>query len=924
MSLKNFTLSLTFFILFLTHSFSVEASSKPSDLAIPYLNDGAVIFKTGFEEGDSDVGAGLHSISTDESRNGNRALTGKKSGVKETLKLEIPFEVKSTDALLKLTFWIKANGPASCQVNVGTNVERIRKSVSIAQVPREWTEVISYLKPFCAGKGIFVIQAGGLWIDDLRLTRFEQVPFDRPDVEDYPALAADAAGDLWLAVQVRSLEEKEIRVYKVTGGKRRLTAAFAPKGLTGLGSPVLTSHSDGCSLAFSGELDGKWRIAYARLNGEGVHDGALRYIATDGLVNVHPAIASHEEKALLTWESNSGEKRGIYSAMIAGEESFTPVRISDLDSVSRNPAVVNVKEDVFFAAWDSVRDGGAHLYGAWYRKGRWTQEFRITNDPRVERHVSLAVQDGEVWMAWQADYFDKHFVNGIDHQSIVVAKLYGTRLEMPRNFFRDVARPEYLLMQPAISFDKNNTLWVTARRSTGLQTGWLPLSWRYDGSSWTGPRELWRGEGRTRPAVMAWNDGGGVAAIQRDKTPRAWGTIEGTANWKSEIELVSVDSSRKPSRGMMTVNLQMPKTNFVLKDRIDNSAALLPRQQVQHNNETLTLYWGDLHEHSHISTCQRYRNPSPGDLYANQRDIEKLDFTAITDHGFSISSYHWQVLAETARNHHDAGQFVPFLGLEWTSDQVKYNPPKPYKGYGHRNLIFLNPAFPQHLVGRNKTTPQDMWDQLKGAEYVTIPHQLADTGNCPTDWSYANEKLQPLAEIYQQRESYEYLGAPRQAKNALKSKGHFLQDAWAEKIIIGVIASPDHGGGHGKAGVWAKELTRESLFEAFRARHTYGTSDPKIMLFFSSGDAMMGDKVERRGNGPIEFHIRARSLRKFDELVVFRNNEQVLRTAPKAKEIDLKWTDEEPLREDFVWYYVRLQTDNGELAWASPIWFIKP
>jgi len=361
----------------------------------------------------------------------------------------------------------------------------------------------------------------------------------------------------------------------------------------------------------------------------------------------------------------------------------------------------------------------------------------------------------------------------------------------------------------------------------------------------------------------------------------------------------------------------------VLQDRLDQSAEALPRQRAEYKGETLTLYWGDLHEHTSISTCQRSQNPPPEDLYANQRDIEGLDFTAITDHGCHMDGFAWDYLIAETTATFDTGKFVTFLAEEWTSDQKEYDPPRTYKRYGHRNLVFLDPRYPRFFDSRpGNPSPRDLWKELAGVEFITIPHQLADHGtNCPTDWTFVDERLQPLAEIYQQRESYEYDGCPRQA--AETAHGHFLQDAWAMGNIIGVIASPDHGGGHGKAGIWARALTRESLFEAFRARHTFGTSDPKMGLFFTAGEAMMGDKVTKNDSAPIAFHVKATTMRPIKEVVIWRNNQIAYHDEPDTTELDFDWVDQEPLDAPLAWYYVRLHCTDDELAWSSPIWFVR-
>jgi hypothetical protein len=109
------------------------------------------------------------------------------------------------------------------------------------------------------------------------------------------------------------------------------------------------------------------------------------------------------------------------------------------------------------------------------------------------------------------------------------------------------------------------------------------------------------------------------------------------------------------------------------------------------------------------------------------------------------------------------------------------------------------------------------------------------------------------------------------------------------------------------------------LFEAMRARHTFGTSGSKMSLFFGTDTAMMGDKVKHPGK-PIPFQVRALALHDIKELVIFRNNQIVHRVEPNEKQLDLNWTDAEPPNET-LWYYARIHTADDELAWSSPIWF---
>ena len=155
----------------------------------------------------------------------------------------------------------------------------------------------------------------------------------------------------------------------------------------------------------------------------------------------------------------------------------------------------------------------------------------------------------------------------------------------------------------------------------------------------------------------------------------------------------------------------------------------------------------------------------------------------------------------------------------------------------------------------------------------------------------------------------------------METKGHYLQDAWERGLIIGVIASPDHTSGEGKVGVWAKELTRESLFEAIRARHTFGTSGAKMAMRLWTEHAIMGDKIERPA-GSITLKVSALAFHEIKELVIFRNNRIVHRVEPNAKAYETEWTDDAPPNEKLLWYYARIHASDDELAWTSPIWYV--
>jgi hypothetical protein len=304
------------------------------------------------------------------------------------------------------------------------------------------------------------------------------------------------------------------------------------------------------------------------------------------------------------------------------------------------------------------------------------------------------------------------------------------------------------------------------------------------------------------------------------------------------------------------------------------------------------------------------------------RDLTRHDFACVTDHGYNINPYLWGRTAKLTRAGHDPDRFLTFLGEEWTSTFEEYSEAHPFGFYGHRNLIFADPYFPRWFNARNRQTPAQVWKDLRmmKANFIQIPHQLADTGNVPTDWNFHDELAQPAAEIFQTRGSYEYSGAPREAGRSTPTPGYFIQDAWAGGIVIGVIASPDHGGGYGKACVFAPELTREAILDAIRARHCYGTTAAKIFLDVRVDGHLMGEKITEPVGDTVEIKVTTRCPADIDRIEICRNNQFIYSTNPEGKKASFTLVDKKPLP-GRSYYYVRVIQQDEEIAWSSPVWF---
>lgn len=783
--------------------------------------------------------------------------------------------------------------------------------------------------------------------------------------EESPALATDGRGRAYLAVLERLRGGPRIAVYAIRGSRRHLVDSIQLDEAVALGRPALTGRAVGVSLAFSAELrEGGHRILHTVVDSDGA--SVIQRVETGGGVNILPRIATADGRTLLVWESNQKGQRSIESIWLDQNGGSSRRRtLSSPESNNSNPDVTGTRSGDLYVVWDSFRDGQYDLFGRRFHQEAWGPELRLTKDPRMERHPRLASFGEEIWVGWQAEAYEGGSVMRISDQRIFVARvdqsgrLHSTlapfepaavegipltrRPVFSRKPAKARAQPGGGLRRPDLAFDAEGRLWVSARQSASPSAGWLPILRSYEGGTWSRPDILLHEQGRWHAVPLAWDSEGGIAAVQSDDQPATVGAGVGLGPaWHSEVKLIRFDADGRPAT-RATTPLEMPPTDFTTRKRRTDSNALQAPISRRLAGRTLHLYWGNLHAHSSMSVCDRARNPPPEDLLAIERDLDGLDFCALTDHGYNLDQPLWQYTRETVAQYDDPGRFLTLLGQEWTSGGWRLPARKHRKGspgkrrpfghtrFGHHNIIFENPRYPTYYDAMDgPISPADVARDIHPEEFVMIPHALADFkakghANPPIDWTFHDEVHMPVAEICQQRGSYECLGCPQQAEDGADFRGSYLQDAWATGAVVGAIASPDHAGGRGYAGVWAEELTREALFDALHARHTLATTGEKTGLLVTSGEAMMGDKVAMP-TGPIPIDVEIWSGRPVDRVTILRNNVPVFSTEPGVPHVELHWEDPTPPSSPRLWYYVRVETravDGGlpGLAWSSPIWF---
>lgn len=742
--------------------------------------------------------------------------------------------------------------------------------------------------------------------------------------EDFPAIAADGSGTVWAAWLRYETGKDSLRVARLrepaaagNWNRDREWTLRAPGQIAG--QPTLAALSASVWLAAPVENAGKWDIYAWHIDPRGPGDAIA--VTNDAVTDGHPTAAATKDGSIwLAWESNRGGDRAIFAASSGKDGKFGAAqRISSPGFNAYNPSLTTLGNGVA-VAYDSIRDSNSDIYLRLWRAGSWGEERRLTSGLQLDRHPFLAQEKGRLWVAWEAQEFDieKYRMNHSVAQTVRMARIEPDGMSAPVGI--DGADFANWVSRPSVAFDAQDRLWLALRLSTSQHGGWETIYYCYTGDRWQ-KMESARIQGRIRGVPMVFTSDRLAAAQQIDDVARQ-ADSPGHPEWYSNVIFPSFDLTKAPrALPLKLEKYREPAADaFTVKQARAARAEDGPARGVSYQGQKLNLYWGDLHEHSNVSICNRRGNPAPEDLYANLRDIARLDFAGITDHGYNIDDYIWSWNAKQARLNDDPGRFVTFHAQEWTSSFVPPAEPGGLRRYGHRNLFFADSFFSRSFNARDGKTPRQVWDELKGVNYITIPHQLADTGNCPTDWNYTDDVLQPVAEIYQNRGSYEYLNNPKPANGAMEQTGHFIQDAWARGIVIGVIASPDHGGGQGKAAVYAGKLDRESILNAVRERHTYGTTGAKIFLEVRVNGHLMGEKLPALPAGqPVDVSVRVIGAGVLTSVEVCRNNRFVYTKPGEGRSAEFVFRDNVPPA-GRLWYYVRVIQKDGEMAWSSPVW----
>ncbi len=272
------------------------------------------------------------------------------------------------------------------------------------------------------------------------------------------------------------------------------------------------------------------------------------------------------------------------------------------------------------------------------------------------------------------------------------------------------------------------------------------------------------------------------------------------------------------------------------------------------------IFWGDTHGHSGFAEGIG----TPDFFMRWARDDARLDFVTHSEHDIWLDDGEWEQLRNNARSYTREGEFVAFLGYEWTVRNTHG---------GHHNVLFRTPAGRNRLAAPFYPSLSKLYAGLRGdaqpEDVLVIPH-----AHQAGDYRTSDPELEHLVEVNSQHGNFEWFGQAylrhgHQVGFTAASDNHLSQPGYGAPKN-GTLAQRG-----GLGAVIARARTTDALFDAMKQARAYATSGERIILEFSVNGTPMGQRGPFSETRTIEGRVIGTAP--IDDISLLRNGEEIWR-----------------------------------------------
>jgi hypothetical protein len=699
--------------------------------------------------------------------------------------------------------------------------------------------------------------------------------------------------------------------------------------------PVATTDSNGTVwVAWQG-----WRNCRASIfaaSQSGMKFSAPTAVSQSNGNEWNPAIAADSSgRVSVAWDSYRNQNYDVYFRTTSSGNWGSETPVAATARYEAYPSIAYDRDGRLWVAYEEGGKGWGKDFGAYTTSGVAVYQGRVIRLRGFEpdgRAVEVAADLGAVLPGQPNTQIEKAGVQNDFTKLDPDPKNAKTR-EADRSA-RNM--PNARNTTPRLTVDASGRIWLAFRSAhpiwwSALGTVWTEHLVSYDGKAWTKPIYLNHTDNLldNRPALVSTAPGQLLVVGSCDnrrqfylaENPAAPGVVATPKidPYNNDLYVNQIDLGPAAQPLALTQARALEVAGPEVADKTDLALVSELRSYKISAQPELKIVRGEFHRHTEIS-MDGGNDGTILDQYRYTLDAGALDWVGCCDHDNGAGrEYTWWISQKLTDIFYSPGKFVPMFSYERS---VQY--PE-----GHRNVIFAQrgvrtlPRMPITAEGYTGHAPdtQNLYAYLKYFHGIAAAHTSATSMG--TDWRDNDPLAEPVVEIYQgDRQNYEMPDGPRSnsEKDSIgnwRPKG-FVNIALDKGYKLGFQASSDHISTHmSYCNLLAKDLTRESILEAFEKRHVYGATD-NIVADVRSGPYIMGDAFST-AEAP-NLHVKLEGTSKFAKVVVVKDSQYVYSTKPDSDKVDFSWRDNSPVKGKTSYYYIRGEQDNGEIVWVSPMW----
>jgi len=330
------------------------------------------------------------------------------------------------------------------------------------------------------------------------------------------------------------------------------------------------------------------------------------------------------------------------------------------------------------------------------------------------------------------------------------------------------------------------------------------------------------------------------------------------------------------------------------------------------------VYWGEFHWHGYDAEELNVLNPDthPDKAYRYGREASRLDFCASGSHIFrhvpdAVHEW-WELYRAAAKEYDDPGNYVTLLGCEWRDSE---------REGGDRNIVWRDldapVPDPTWVIG-------EMYQLFRDQPVMIVPHV---GGSIAMPYQH-DPHVETLCEMVSGHGNFEWFAQAYLSKGYKVGliggsdghrgmPGHPRVPGLSGGRFANLLRLRDMGWSGGPLlGVLAERLDRDALWEAFRARRSYASTGARALLEFHANGATMGSEAQAARNVQIEWRVEGTAP--IERVDLIRDQFGIMRWECGAMGETATLIDRPP--DGTHYYYLRIEQQDGEMLWSSPIW----